>query len=508
MKNTKKIGALLLGLMFLASTLGAAFAGTANEIPVVPVWHSIDVGPDGTQPVPDAIKLVDSNGNVYKNNQVQNTASTTFWIERESGTTLALSVVAEKSGYQTFSQAFTVDGNSPGQLPGINYKLQSGGGTCTVTLDVPATVSVGDNITAVGTATPAGCSANIRLLAPSTAVVVPADANGQASKVWVSGTDFPAAVGSYSFSACIPNTGCTGTDGQTKTVAVIAKPSVSGDIIVNDFDFDDKVSPGQSVEFDIELKSNASYDAENVEARVIVKDLAADSDDVESETIDFGKLDKGKKETDSVSITVPQDADDKKYSVEVELEWVDEATGKQYSSVYKATDELEVVKPKHQVLITGVQTDKSSYSEGDSLQLEVSIMNTGANDESVQVKLASDFGTSAQSAVFKLKEGDSTTQYLSLAVPEGTDDGNYFVIISALYSGTSDVEKLIVAVTSEDAGDTSVVVVSGAEAAPKGEIPPAGIALGIVALVLAALLIYYGKDLFSNRSAVAVKAKR
>lgn len=490
--QTKKFGALFLGLMFLVSTLGVAFAGTANEIPSVPVWHSLDVGPDGTQPVPDTIKLVDANGNVFKSNIVHNTASTTFWIERESGTTLTLSLVAEKATYQTQTQAFTVDGNSPGQLPAMTYKLVTGGAQqWTLTVNV-----------ATGSAT----ADLIEVFEAGTSTLVASSTTGTLSqKLDQKSYDVKATKAGYT---AFTSTVLLDAD---KTVPYnLVQGAQTGDIIVKDFDFSEKTGPGQTVEFDIELDSNASYDAENVEATVVVKKLA-DGDDVESAVVDFGNIDKGDDATETASIKVPVDANDQKYSVEVELEWVEvDANGndvKTHKAIYTAADKLEVVKAKHQVQITSVQMDKQSYESGDTVQLAVSVLNTGANDETVQVKVAADVNAQAQSATITLKEGDSSTQYLTFVIPEATKDGNYFAVVSATYSGTSAIQKLVLAVKSASAVDEdSVVIIEDAETQKGTELPAAGVALGIVALILAALLLYFGKDLIGSGEAAAKPA--
>ena len=103
-------------------------------------------------------------------------------------------------------------------------KVTSAPIACTVTLSIPSTVNVSQSVEAIGAASPVGCTAQIRMLAPNGSVMLDADSQGKASKTWTPPTDFSSAVGSYNFSACIPNTDCLGINGETKVLAVVSAP--------------------------------------------------------------------------------------------------------------------------------------------------------------------------------------------------------------------------------------------------------------------------------------------
>ncbi|MEM2874259.1 MAG: PKD domain-containing protein [Candidatus Nanoarchaeia archaeon] len=294
--------------------------------------------------------------------------------------------------------------------------------------------------------------------------------------------------------------------GGVDTESILVTLQMSSDIQVHDLDFKDEVAPGSEVEFELELKNNATYDAEDVEATIIIQNID-DGDDIEK-TIDFGDLDKGDRQSETTTITIPANADNDKYAVEVKLTWYD-AAGKQYSSTYTSPDKLEVVKPKHQVLITNLQTDAASYEAGDVVQVMIAMLNTGANDENVQLKITSSIG-SATSATIPLKEGDSSTQYLSFVIPAGTKAGKYAVTVSAVYSGYTTTKSFILTVAApEIKQETAVTLVEATTEQPKEgmQIPATELALGLIILLLAAIIVWFGKDLMTAQSAKPLIAK-
>jgi hypothetical protein len=168
------------------------------------------------------------------------------------------------------------------------------------------------------------------------------------------------------------------------------------------------------------------------------------------------------------------------------------------------------VKQKHAVSIDTVEMRSSPASPGDVVQISTSVVNIGSNDEKVQVSVKSDLGVSVSSAVFALKEGDSSTQHLTFSIPEDASEQKYFVVVTATYGSLSTSKTLVLEVL-ENAGAGSVVsVVDGTTAAgtgtsgePEGAVP---VALALVAIVLAALIIWLAKDFFVQKPVTAKTA--
>jgi hypothetical protein len=329
----------------------------------------------------------------------------------------------------------------------------------------------------------------------------------------------------YSNTGLAPNTTynyiitAVNTAGSTASDAVsVTTPQDAtqvGDIIVRDLNFKDEVAPGASVEFELELQNNGTYDAEDIIATIVIHEIAADKDNLETD-IDFGLIDakgeSGDKKTESVDIVIPQDADDKLYTVSVDLAWKD-ANGNKYTGTYTSPDKMEVVKQKHQISITSVQEDATKYIPGSTVQIAVNLLNTGANAETVTIKATSEVGATATSASFKLKEGDASTQYLSFAVPENTKAGKYFVVITAVYGSYTATKSIVLEVASTTA-PTIVSVVTPDNEIQGGNgtgIPVTEIALAVIIILLIGAIGWMAKDIIAGPRAtkpIAVSRSR
>jgi|GEM_PF-4667428 len=481
----KKLIALMLALMFLAPLGFSAALAASNGLPVEPqpsVWDKIVVQNAGSKPA-DYIEI-------YGNGKYEsvNGDSAIFWMERTAGTSVTYTVTAWSWGYQPDNEQVTVSGQTY-QEKFVTYNINTQQNNPPFA-DFTATVN-GLNVVFDGSLSwdPDGDT-----LMHSWDFGDNSGAMGQVV------SHSYAAAGTYSVILTVDD-GRGATDTQ---VAQVVVQGVGGpaDVVVRDLDFKTKANPGQEVTFDLQLLNNASDTAESVEATVRVLDLDGKGDDIEV-TAEFGDMDKGEKQSESVTIDVPNDADDKKYTVEVEVSWQD-SNGNEITKTYTKNsagadfDKLEVVKAKHQVLISSITTDKTSYEAGDTVQVSVALANTGASDETVQIKVSADVGAQTQSATFKMKEGASTTQYLSFVIPEDTKTGNYFMVVSASYSGLSATSKQVLAVGTAASDKDTVVIVEPAPVDSGKEIPPALLALGLAALILVALLYHYRGELFSE----------
>ena len=286
----------------------------------------------------------------------------------------------------------------------------------------------------------------------------------------------------------------------------------STDLYVGNLDFKDTVYPGDTVTFKLEVdaKEANNYTAKHVEAKLTVQNLNS-GEDVTS-TISIGSLSAGGSQDETFAIEIPAQVDADTYKVTVDLKWED-ASGKQQIAKYPATGntvELEVAKLKHQVLITGTQEDLTSYKAGDTVQLAVSMVNTGSNDETVKVTLVSDVGVQTTSATFTLNQGDTSTQYLNFVVPENTKSGKYYTIVSVVYGSVSTIQRFILAIDGVTVvqPQSTVTVVQPAEQTST-PLPTTEIALGAIVLILAGIIAWVGKDAMSKGAAkpLIIKAR-
>jgi len=205
--------------------------------------------------------------------------------------------------------------------------------------------------------------------------------------------------------------------------------TTSTDLYVKHFSFDDKVAPGDTVDFKVNVKDSASYDASNVQVTVTIQGIDDGDDiDVTSETFD---LDSKDDKDVTLSLAIPTSADDKSYTVEAKVEWED-ANGKDFSAV--KNDTLTVEKESHAIKLTNVQLDSETATPGAQGQIAVTMDNVGKNDETVRFQVKSDqIGINVMSAQFKLNEGKETTQQVPFTIADNAKPGKYFVYVTAYY---------------------------------------------------------------------------
>ncbi|MEM4713965.1 MAG: PKD domain-containing protein [Candidatus Nanoarchaeia archaeon] len=284
----------------------------------------------------------------------------------------------------------------------------------------------------------------------------------------------------------------------TGTVPIPNAPS----IIVKDLDFKDEVKPGETIEFELELKNNATESsayATNVNAEIIIKDIDAGSD--LKEKIDFGDILAGKYKKEIVAFEIPFDAKAKNYVVKVIMEWQDQ-NGNYYQTEWTSPNSLEVNRPKHQILITDIQSSKNIYYPGETGQFVIALLNTGSSDENVQVKLALPFGLSETSAVTKLKSGDDLIQYLTFTIPEDVKPGKYFANIIATYGSNVVTKSFIIEIKAQSASNINPITIvepkeTGSESLSNADLLT--IVLLVVVAILAALIAWFGKDLIAPK---------
>ena len=266
--------------------------------------------------------------------------------------------------------------------------------------------------------------------------------------------------------------------------------TISSDLYVKHFSFDDKVAPGDTVDFKVNVKDSASYDASNVQVTVTIQSIDDGDDlDVTSDTFD---LDSKDDKDVTLSLVIPTSADDKSYTVEAKVEWED-ANGKDLSAV--KNDTLTVEKVSHAVKITDVQLDSDTTQAGAQGQIAVTMDNIGKNDETVRFQVKSDqLGVNVMSAQFALKEGKETTQQVPFTIADNAKPGKYFVYVTAYYGSLTTQSFVTLEVkapstaTPAATGPVTVTPVTVTTASGNEATTPAT-AGGIVGWIIAALVL-------------------
>lgn len=474
----QKIGAILIGMMFLLSLMAVAVNADAGSNKVI-------LGPATGSENADLIKLFEGSTQVGE----RSTVSGTTYFYLAYGTYKA---EAYQSGDKKTEVSFTVSSTSN---PIVLYNIVTSANHAPV---------------AAFTQTESGLTVNVDAStstdADGDALAYSWDFGDSATGTGVTASHTYAAAGTYTITLTV-----TDSHGATNTVqsSVDMTVQTTSVVYVKDFNFKDTAAPGAEVKFELELKNNATYDAEDVTATITIKGIGADKDNLDTD-VDFGAIDSGDKQTETVYITMPQDANDKDYDVVVDLEWKDSDGNKYSYDNAIANQTITIEKVKHQISITSVQMDEAKYKAGDTVQLAVSLLDTGANDETATIKATSDIGVSVASASMKLKEGDATTQYLSFVIPKDTEAGKYFVVVSTNYGSYTASKTIILEVASAEQPTTVTVVHPSVTGGATGlGVPATEIALAIVIVLLIGAIAWMGKDLIKSPKPrpIAVRSK-
>jgi hypothetical protein len=269
--------------------------------------------------------------------------------------------------------------------------------------------------------------------------------------------------------------------------------TTSSDVYIKHFDFDDKVAPGDTVTFNVDVKNldtDPATDAENVQVTVTIQGIDDGDDiDVSSDTFDLDDGDT-KNDVDGLSLVIPVNADDKSYKVEAKVEW--ETNDKDFSAV--KTETLVVEKESHAVKITDVQMDSDTTQAGAQGQIAVTLDNIGKNDETVRFQVKSDqIGINVMSAQFALKEGKETTQQVPFTIADNAKPGKYFVYVTAYYGSLTTQSFVTLEVkapsTATPAATGPVTVTPVTVTTASGNEATPATAGGIVGWIIAALVL-------------------
>jgi PKD repeat protein len=459
MKGIKYL-VLALAIIGILSGLGATVTATS--------YCTVTVGPNGTQPVPDVIQLY-ADGERYS----QSNVSTAKFVV-ECG---AIKVYVIKQNYQTWSTELTVSEDTV-----LNYTLiSSASNNPPVANFTFSTSGLTVSVDASSSYDPDGDTLTYYWNWGDSALVQQGDA--------ITNHTY-ATNGTYNITLTVVDShGASNSITRQVTVSSTNPPVPVGTLYVKKLDFDDSVKPGEDVEFELKVENGFSSEVYDVSAEIRIVGINTDGEDL-VDTIDFGRISPGKYKSDTVYFTIPSDAQAKKYTVKVKLSWTDMNGNYQESDWWTAPSKLSVERPKHQILINDV-TLAGGLTPGGYGEAAISIENSGASDENVQVRLTTDFGANEIGALFKLKSGESTVQYLRFAIPENVKPGNYFLTVNVVYGTNIATKKVVLTITNPKPIDESVVSVVPQEQ-PKQEPPVLTIALLVVIALLAGVATWLG----------------
>ena len=219
---------------------------------------------------------------------------------------------------------------------------------------------------------------------------------------------------------------------------MLATPVIATDsnFAISDVSFDDPVAPGQNLAVTVTLENSALTDnalTDNVHDITVKAWLENSKHELVGtrSSQDIVKVHPDTEKDLTFNIAVPSDTDAGTYTLQVTAKGEWENADQQVSVSWNGP--VEVEQAEHGFAIQDVQLSANSLSAGDALDVAVTVLNNGQNDESgITVKAAiPELGVEQSIKLIKpIAENDQVTQYLTLQLPEKVKDGLYTVKVT------------------------------------------------------------------------------
>ncbi len=230
-------------------------------------------------------------------------------------------------------------------------------------------------------------------------------------------------------------------DGSTITIvveeAVPSKNVPTAQHLIDDVDFEDEVSPEDQVEIEITLKTDEGEIYEDVTIEAWIADADGDrlSSKVKTNEFNLGKLTDDDEKTKVLTVTIPEDADEGTYYLNVRVEG-EEDNRKGLLSIVSELDangfdnELAVERNDHSVKILYLNYD-SNVAAGETADFALGLLNNGREDQAVKVRMSvAGLDISQTSGSINVQVDEFAPAYFSIAVPAGAESGEYTVKVN------------------------------------------------------------------------------
>lgn len=225
------------------------------------------------------------------------------------------------------------------------------------------------------------------------------------------------------------------------------KVRIIGDIFISSIDFDEEVSPGDTVEVDVVVKNQESRLQRNVRVSGTLFDVDSSNSDI-SETTSSFILDVREEKTQTLRFKLPEDATDGGKTLEITVDFED--------GELTELEEVQIVRPDHKISIESYSVNPGVVVCEDNLFTLMRIKNLGRFDEDVRVT-AEIQGQPiiAETGLFELEEDDITQRNLVLDV-SSLEPGTYTVEQRAIYSGVFEKRESLVTIARCGGADIDV----------------------------------------------------
>lgn len=206
------------------------------------------------------------------------------------------------------------------------------------------------------------------------------------------------------------------------------------------------VFPGSTVEIKIELENlyDSATDIEIVDISTegTIEEID-DGDDIEEEIKEFD-LGADRKDSKTLKFEIPLEVEAKDRLLTIEIKAEDDA-GIKYEKEF--TYDLEVEKEKNELKIIKAELNKDSYKCGENALLSFSLINIGAKEENVNLKIVNedlklDINEDFELSNDAFEESSKYENRFNIRIPENIDKMAYPITITAEYGTEKEAANL------------------------------------------------------------------
>ena len=255
-----------------------------------------------------------------------------------------------------------------------------------VTLNLPLNNSIqSGNVLLLATVGNSDNNTNVTFFFNNNVIGTNSTGNGTYSFLWPSTT---ASDGIYNITAQA-NNGTTNltsspvsiTVNNTGITTTVNVPPVLcsnvGDLRINDFDFDDKLLPGEDIVADVEVENIGNDDIDDVKIKLILYDND-NNVNVTTKTLKSFDLDEDEEVTKQITMSVPNNFDE---DDDLDLFVFVFEDGKQNINCDSLKDDIEVDRDDEDIRIEDFTISPSLVSCGENFEVYVRVENFGSDDQ-------------------------------------------------------------------------------------------------------------------------------
>jgi uncharacterized membrane protein len=207
------------------------------------------------------------------------------------------------------------------------------------------------------------------------------------------------------------------------TVEVIeATPDYYASGLVEDYEYENEVSPGDTLVLELELENdNNTYDDVVIEAYLVDSPINGKRVSEIQESNEFN-LGVEEEETITMEFDIEEDLDEGTYYIYV----VGTSQGR---TLFEKTDEynFDVEREENSLVVTDLRV--SNTAAGETVDVAVTILNNGQTDEDNVLVSLSVAGQTVTSDYFTVEEDEELVRYFTLTLPSGAS-GNELVTVA------------------------------------------------------------------------------